>query len=118
MPNVPISKSVTRRTVWAKTDGKCWYCGIQTNPWGDFCIDHLQPLSLRGSDELENLVPCCSSCNNRKKNRAVEQFRAFMVRQGGAYFSPEQVAYLQEKGVALPTPDRHSFYYETMDLKP
>jgi hypothetical protein len=29
-------------------------------------IDHFQPKSAGGSDELENLVYCCTSCNRRK----------------------------------------------------
>lgn len=59
----------TRATVWDTTGGKCWYCGIQTNPFRDFTIDHVVPVSKGGSDDLANLVPCCRSCNSRKGNR-------------------------------------------------
>lgn len=33
-----------------------------------FHIDHLQPVSLGGSDELENLALACSRCNQRRSN--------------------------------------------------
>lgn len=65
---VPFAAQV-RAAVWDMTDGKCWYCGIQTNPFRDFTIDHVMPLVKGGSDSLDNLVPCCKSCNSRKGPR-------------------------------------------------
>jgi hypothetical protein len=40
----------------------CVYCG-GTNRMG---IDHVIPLSAGGANSVENIVPCCRSCNSRK----------------------------------------------------
>lgn len=61
---------VVKAEVWAKTDGCCWYCGKQTNPFRDFTVDHVHPVSLGGSDDVDNLVPACRSCNCSKGARA------------------------------------------------
>jgi hypothetical protein len=58
-----------RAIIWNKTGGKCWYCNRQTNPWTDFCIDHVVPISSGGTDDLDNLVPCCRPCNASKGGR-------------------------------------------------
>lgn len=55
-----------KAAVWDKTGGKCRYCGNDTNPFRDFTIDHDVPWSKGGSDVVENLWPCCKSCNSRK----------------------------------------------------
>ena len=59
----------TKAAVWDMTGGECWYCGVQTNPFLDFTIDHVIPVSKGGSDDLGNLVPCCRPCNCRKSDR-------------------------------------------------
>lgn len=55
-----------RAAVWAKTGGLCYYCNRVLNPFDDFTIDHMQPLSKGGTSGVENLVPACSGCNSRK----------------------------------------------------
>lgn len=64
-----------RAATWDRTGGKCWYCGRQTNPFRDFQVDHLIPVSAGGSDETDNLVPCCTGCNFAKGPRTLDQFR-------------------------------------------
>src|SRR5690348_1962423 len=45
----------------------CVYCGYDiAQP--NFSIDHMTPLSLGGSDSLDNLVPSHIACNSKKKN--------------------------------------------------
>lgn len=78
--------------VWAKTDGRCWYCGIALiakhivpPPDHQFTVDHLVPRvpceprtqrnSLNGG--LDNCVPACRLCNNRKGGLTLEEFRWF-----------------------------------------
>lgn len=65
---VPIPKHI-RSAVWAKTGGFCWYCKHATNPYDDFEVDHVFPVSKGGANRIDNLVPCCKSCNASKRDR-------------------------------------------------
>ena len=67
-----------RAEVWAKTGGRCWYCGTQTAPWKNFHVEHSVPKSKGGTDAIENLVPSCSTCNARKHDRDIEEFRVYL----------------------------------------
>jgi len=58
-----------RAAVWDKTSGTCWYCRKTMHPFRDFTVDHVVPFAKGGSDDFDNLVPCCWPCNNRKGAR-------------------------------------------------
>ena len=58
--------------VYKKYKARCYYCGSPDN----MTIDHVHPLSRGGSNNIENLVPACRSCNSRKQNKTVEEWRA------------------------------------------
>lgn len=77
-----------RDAVWAKTDGRCWYCGIQTSPFTTFCVDHVVPISSGGKNTLPNLVPSCRTCNGSKGALALELFRK--KRGGGLFWAEER----------------------------
>jgi len=64
----PIKNNV-KAVVWAKTEGLCYHCRRVLNPFREFHIDHLVPLSKGGSDNVENLVPSCATCNLKKGTR-------------------------------------------------
>lgn len=55
--------------IWDKSNGICIYCGGKLHPFSDFSIDHFIPYSKKGSDNIDNLFPCCLSCNLIKGNR-------------------------------------------------
>lgn len=57
----------------------CEYCGA--NPGGE--IDHVIPLSRGGLHVLENLAPCCRSCNRSKSDKTAEEFMAWRKRRSG-----------------------------------
>ena len=45
----------------------CEYCGVSESDTGrQLTIDHFQPTSKGGSDNLDNLVYCCIGCNQHK----------------------------------------------------
>lgn len=47
----------------------CEYCGVmETDCAGPLTVDHHQPRSRGGSDDLENLVYCCHRCNTLKSD--------------------------------------------------
>lgn len=48
----------------------CVYCGTTEN----LTIDHQLPLSRGGTNNLENLVACCQSCNSSKGDRTPEEW--------------------------------------------
>lgn len=66
--NIP---SHIRAAVWNKTGGNCWYCKKPTTPYDDFQVDHVIPVSKGGANRIDNLVPCCKSCNSTKRASTV-----------------------------------------------
>ena len=57
-----------RAAVLARDGHVCGICGGEIEP-SDVSIDHITPVSLGGSDDLDNLQPAHKSCNSRKGNR-------------------------------------------------
>lgn len=51
--------------VLKKSNYKCMHCGCDEN----LAIDHIQPWSKGGSDDIDNLQILCTSCNNKKRNK-------------------------------------------------
>lgn len=63
-----------RKEVYEKTGGYCAYCGcvLEINKMQ---VDHVRPLRKGGTNDIENLLPACRSCNHYKATFTVEQFR-------------------------------------------
>jgi 5-methylcytosine-specific restriction endonuclease McrA len=57
------------RAVLNMFGGVCAYC-----PNEGSTRDHLIPLARGGSNWIENIVPCCSSCNSRKLAKTLTEF--------------------------------------------
>lgn len=74
-PIPPKPKRTPRGKRKPKAIGNCChYCG-STNY---LTTDHLHPISKGGSNDYSNLVRACNSCNNRKGNMLLEEFRIAM----------------------------------------
>lgn len=82
-----MDKKNNRKKVYDKFNGKCAYCGCDIT-LEKMQIDHLVPLyrndsdeqlnkwgKIRGTDEIENLMPSCQSCNHYKSTFSLEEFR-------------------------------------------
>jgi hypothetical protein len=67
-------KMPKRALVFKKNDGKCFYCNDQLEIDAEWHIEHKQPKSKGGSNELENLVPSCKYCNLKKHNKTAKQY--------------------------------------------
>lgn len=60
---------LTKRIVRRRAEDLCEYChSPERISTSRFTIDHLQPRSLGGSDDSENLALACSRCNQRRYN--------------------------------------------------
>ena len=68
---------VTQLTVlFHKQDGRCWLCNTQLRLPGDArdvsypvaTIDHIIPVSRKGSGEITNLLAACCKCNRERGN--------------------------------------------------
>ncbi len=56
-----------RNALRAQYRYRCGYCGVEETEVGaELTVDHFQPRSQGGSDELDNLVYCCNACNQFK----------------------------------------------------
>lgn len=66
-----------RAKINKKTNGLCYYCGGLLGKYAG--IDHVIPKIKGGSDDFENLVPCCLKCNSMKGVKTIEQFRSWIA---------------------------------------
>lgn len=72
-----ISKA-RRVLVWERTGGKCWWCWrpLRHPTLGDrrhrpMTVDHKVPIDRGGTNDVENLVPSCATCNEHHGNCVV-----------------------------------------------
>ncbi|RMF04514.1 MAG: HNH endonuclease [Chloroflexi bacterium] len=63
-----MSLPVTRRTILARDNYTCQYCGA-TPVRQELTLDHVLPRSRGGKSTWENVVTACKKCNGRKGNR-------------------------------------------------
>lgn len=66
-----ISKKI-RFEVFKRDSFKCVYCGSSA-PDVMLEIDHIQPVSKGGDNNIINLVTACNSCNNGKSNKTLNE---------------------------------------------
>lgn len=61
-----------RDQIFARDDYTCQYCGVRGV---SLQCDHVLPISRGGSNNEENLVTACKSCNQRKHAKTPEEWR-------------------------------------------
>lgn len=57
-----------------KYDHRCLWCGKQ-EPEIELTVDHIVPVSLNGTNYIDNIQPLCRQCNSRKNTKIID-FRA------------------------------------------
>lgn len=65
-------KSV-REKIFIEAEGCCQLCGDRI-PYDQMTLDHITPISMGGSDCMENLQCTCGACNRFKNNILPELF--------------------------------------------
>jgi len=70
----------TRQEIYERDNYTCQYCGadLSTNP-RTLSIDHIIPLTKKGTHQKTNLVTACKSCNLKKKNKTLEEARMALI---------------------------------------
>lgn len=56
------------------SEDRCFYCGITL--FGEYHVDHIQPLSRGGSNWPDNLACACPDCNLSKGDKTVDEWQA------------------------------------------
>lgn len=62
----------------ASMKGSCAYCGIELR-LEDGTWDHVVPFDRGGSNEITNIVRCCTSCQRRKFNKTPSEYAEHQV---------------------------------------
>jgi hypothetical protein len=63
----------TRKLIYLNAHGKCELCGRKIL-LEDMTVDHINPLSMGGEDDVENLACTCYPCNQFKGNTLPDDF--------------------------------------------
>lgn len=112
-----------KKAVIEKYNYRCAYCGCEITLRG-FEIDHIVPKLLcrqhlgripKEFDELVNLNPACSSCNNYKRAHSLETFRSEIEKQIFRLRRDIPTFRLAERyGLINCTEKDVTFYFETL----
>jgi 5-methylcytosine-specific restriction endonuclease McrA len=108
-PANQLSKS-EKLAIITRSYGLCVYCGA----WRDLGFDHIVPGSRGGSNEIDNLVACCRSCNSLKCHREVEYMRHHLALRhlGWPKMSREMMEWAAERGADMQPYLEWKFWYE------
>ncbi len=78
-PPFTVSDRVRQR-VYERDGHECWYCGATEG----LTLDHMTPQSRGGTDCVDNLLTCCSSCNSAKRSKTFAEYIEFLKETGEA----------------------------------
>jgi 5-methylcytosine-specific restriction endonuclease McrA len=74
---VPVLR-VSRKSIFARDRHACQYCG---SVGVTLTLDHVVPKERGGKTNWENLVCCCTKCNNIKANRTPAEAGLKLIKQ-------------------------------------
>jgi len=64
----PLQLSPSRSNIYWRDEHRCQYC-LKYFPRPELTLDHVFPKSRGGEKTWDNLVTCCTPCNQKKGNR-------------------------------------------------
>lgn len=76
-----------KNRAWLRQGKKCGYCGVDIPDVKDGFGDHMNPHSLGGKTNDDNLVVCCGECNSKKSNMSYEAWTELLK-----YYKSREVA--------------------------
>lgn len=108
----------TAASVVHRVSDRCSYCGCRLIAperaaawqWGAVrTVDHVTPKSRGGANSLDNMLPACARCNNRKGAMTLPEYRRHMQRFTGCSMfyidrHPEIMSMLRESQVQYASP--------------
>jgi hypothetical protein len=120
-----MSISLSKRiVVHNKTNGRCWYCGIELVPFEQntsgknmYTVDHMKVYDDHRDNSISNLVPACRSCNSSKCHKDLEDYRKFESMKKGLMFTENQRSYWLSQGISLPEDRLIKFWSEEQGLQ-
>ena len=75
--------AAVRKRVLQRQDYRCYYCGTSLKGFKgrkrQVHIDHRTPPDRGGSNDEDNLAATCQTCNTRKGNRTIWEYRRYLV---------------------------------------
>ena len=104
-----------RQGLYVKWYGRCAYCGCEPDI-KDMQIDHVQSLYWHnGSNDMDNLLPACRSCNHYKGTSTLENFRKNLERMPQVLMR-DCVTYriATRYGLVIPNEQKVIFYFEKL----
>ena len=102
-----------RIKLYTMFDGHCAYCGVRIK-FIEMQADHKVPISIGGSDTIDNMYPACRSCNHYKHSLTIEKFRSALNRMP-AVLARDNVTYqiATRFGLVCNVRKKVQFYFET-----
>lgn len=94
----------------------CEFCGVtEADVGGQLTLDHFQPKSKGGSDEIENFLYCCVRCNQYKADYWPSQPKDSMI--WNPSIEPAKAHFLEgEGGELFPVTETGRFTIERLRL--
>ncbi len=65
-----------RTLIRDRSNGVCFYCTRSFDDTVLFTVDHKLQRYLGGSDDIDNLIAACKTCNAARGSRTVEEYKA------------------------------------------
>ncbi len=90
-----------KHLVAEKCNWRCGYCGVELTE-ETLSIDHVIPRCKKGNHDIDNLLPCCQSCNSSKGTKSLEEYRLFLSFKKAIptpSFNQVHIEFLRDKGL-------------------
>ena len=75
--NVSFDRLLYHTTYELRGKSTCYYCGCELNE-ENRTLDHMYPRDFGGVSITNNLVPCCTNCNQKKNNLTLSEYFDYM----------------------------------------